>query len=124
MISPGRALVLAAVCAVLSGCQATLHGVQSTGAGGSSTTAAGGVGGSARFSNGSFSVASGPRVSPGAAGGHASLSGGAAAVLIVGLVVADLIHYLVGEPGPRPLPPDEKIMDTCSCYQKPAMGNE
>jgi hypothetical protein len=34
------------------------------------------------------------------------------------LVLADLVNYIAGTSGPKPLAPDERIMETCSCYQK------
>jgi len=54
-----------------------------------------------------------------APGGHLRLSGEAAAILVVGLVLADLLNYIRGEPRPRPLASDARISETCSCYQKP-----
>lgn len=111
-------IALVGVCTAFSGCFVKVHGVESTGGGTATTTTSGQVAGSARFSNGAFAFSSGPRVSPAAPGGQVSLGKGGSAVLIVGLVLADLVHYIAGEPGPKPLPPGERIMDTCSCYKK------
>jgi hypothetical protein len=124
MTSPARIAILVLLPFALSGCFVKVSGLETTGGGTRATTTSTQVAGAARFSHGSASFSSGPRVSPGAPGGHATLGKGAAGVLIVGLVVADLWNYLVGPPQPKPLSPDERIMDTCSCYQKPAMSDE
>jgi hypothetical protein len=111
------------LCLALSGCYMKVGGVESTAGGVHTTTTLSQVAGSARFSNGAaaFSASafsSGQRVSPGATGGQVSLGKGATGVLVVGLVFVDLVSYIVGASAPKPLPPGEKIMDTCSCYQK------
>ena len=124
MNSPARLSILLVLPLVLSGCFAKVSGLETTGGGSSTTTTSSQVAGTARFSHGAASFASGPRVSPGAPGGHATLGKGASGVLIVGLMFADLWNYLVGPSQPKPLSPDEKIMDTCSCYQEPVTGNE
>ena len=120
---PARLSIAVLLSLALSGCYATLHGSQSTGSGATASTTSGHVGGTARFAGGSASFSSGQPVSPNAPGGHLALGKGASAVLIVGLVLADLVNYLSGGPRPTPLPADARIMDTCSCYQEPAMGN-
>jgi hypothetical protein len=124
MAPTARALLLVFLSLSLSGCYVKLHGVESGGGGSHTATASAQTAGTAKFSHGAASFSSGPRVSPSAPGGHASLGKGVSAVLIVGLVVADLVNHIVGPSQPRPLPPDERIMETCSCYQKPAMSNE
>lgn len=106
----------------LSGCFVKVSGLETTSGGTRTTTTSSQVAGTARFSHGAASFSSGPRVSPSAPGGHATLGKAASGVLIVGLVFADLWNYIVGPPQPRPLSPDERIMDTCSCYQKPVNG--
>lgn len=102
----------------LTGCYVKIHGVESTGGGATVTTTSSQAGGTARFSGGQASFSSGPRTSPGATGGHISLGKGASAVVVVGLVFADLLDYIAGTPAPKPLSPDERIMETCSCFQK------
>ena len=120
---PARASLLVLLSLSISGCAVKMHAVETAGGGARSATTSSQVAGSAKFSHGSASFSSGPRISPGAPGGHVSLGKGASAVLIMGLVVADLVNYIAGPAGPRPLPPGERIMETCSCYQKPGTGN-
>jgi hypothetical protein len=124
MIPPARISISLLLPLALSGCFVKVSGLETTGSGSRTTTTSSQVAGTARFSHGAASFSSGPRVSPSAPGGHATLGKGASGVLIVGLVFADLWSYIVGPSQPRPLSPDEKIMDTCSCYQKPVTGNE
>ena len=124
MHSPALALVAVLSCLALSGCYVAVHGVESTSGGSTTTTTSAQVAGAARFSNGVASISSGPRVAPGASGGSVSLGKGASGVLVVGLVVADFLNYMIGVAAPRPLPADARIMETCSCYQKPVTGNE
>ena len=119
-----RAFLLAFLSLSLPGCYAKLHGVETTSGGSRTTTTTAQTAGSVKFSHGAASFSSGPRVSPNAQGGTVSLGRGGTAVLIVGVLLADLMSHIVGSPQPRPLPPGERIMDTCSCYQKPATGNE
>jgi hypothetical protein len=107
------------LCLGLSGCHATLYGNQSTGGGTTTTTTASQVSGSAKFSGGRASFSSGQPISPNAPGGTLKVSGSAAGVLVVGVVLADWFYYMVGPSHPKPLPPDTKIADTCSCYRKP-----
>ncbi|OGA25261.1 MAG: hypothetical protein A3I02_16835 [Betaproteobacteria bacterium RIFCSPLOWO2_02_FULL_67_26] len=108
----------------LTGCYVKLYGNQSTSGGTSTTVTSSQVSGSAKFSGGRVGFSSGPRIPRGAPGGHLKLSGDAAAVLIVGVVIADFLNAIRGEAAPKPLPPDTRIADTCSCYKKPAMGDE
>lgn len=123
MTPAARAFLLVLLPLSLPGCYVKMHAVETTDGGRAATTSSQ-VAGSAAFSHGRASFSSGARVSPGAPGGHVSLGRGASAVLIVGLVLADLVNHLVGPSDPKPLPPGERIMETCSCYQKPAMSNE
>jgi hypothetical protein len=118
MRSAARASLVALLSLSLSGCYVKMHAVETGGGGTRAATASSQVSGGAKFSHGSASFSSGPRGSPSAPGGHLSLGKGASAVLIVGLVVADLVSYIVGPSQPKPLSPDERIMETCSCYQK------
>jgi hypothetical protein len=118
MAPAARASLLAFLSLSLSGCYVKMHAVETAGGGARATTTSSQVAGSAKFSHGGATFSSGPRVSPSAPGGHVSLGKGASAVLIVGLVLADLVNYIAGTSGPKPLAPDERIMETCSCYQK------
>jgi hypothetical protein len=118
MTSPARISLLLVLPLALSGCFVKVSGLETTGGGTRTTTTSTQVAGTARFSHGAASLSSGLRVSPGAPGGHATLGKTASGVLIVGLVFADLWNYIAGPSQPKPLSPDERIMDTCSCFQK------
>lgn len=120
MHAPVRAAVAVIASLALSGCYVNMHGVQTTSGGTTTTTTSTQVKGSASFSGGKASFSSGRVPPPGAPGGHLYLGQGATAVLITGIVLADLFNYIRGVPKPKELPADTKIMDTCSCYQKQA----
>lgn len=109
-------------CLALSGCYTSLYGLQTTSGGVTTTTTASQIRGSASFAGGKASFSSGQVPPPGAPGGHAYLGQGATAVLITGVILADLFNYIRGAPKPKELPADTKIMDTCSCYRKPVTG--
>jgi len=96
-----------------------MYGYQSTGGGATTTVTSSQVGGAAGFSGGRVSFSSGGQpISPNAPGGYARVSGSAAGVLVVGLVLADFLSYFRGEPQPKPLAPGTEIAHTCSCYKK------
>jgi len=122
MAAPARAVIAMLLCLALPGCYVKLYGNQSTGGGTTTTTTSSQVGGSASFSGGRASFSSGQPVSTSAPGGTVRVSGSAAGVLMVGLVIADLVNTIVGQPQPKPLAPDVRIADTCSCYQQPVNG--
>jgi hypothetical protein len=124
MATAVRASLMVLLSLALPGCYAKMHAVETTGGGARTVTTTTQTAGAARFSHGAASFSSGPRIPANAQGGTVSLGKGGSAVLIVGLVLADLVSYIVGPAQPRPLPPGERIMDTCSCYQKPVTGNE
>jgi hypothetical protein len=124
MAALARASLLVFLSLSLAGCYVKMHAVETAGGGTRTTATSSQVAGSAKFSHGRASFSSGQRVSPSAPGGHVSLGKGASAVLIVGLVLADLVNYIAGPAGPKPLAPDERIMETCSCYQKPVTSDE
>lgn len=117
-------MLVAVSCLALPGCYISMHGVQTTSGGTTTTSTSSQVKGSASFAGGKASFSSGRVPPPGAPGGHVYLGQGASAVLITGVVLADLFNYIRGAPGPKELPADTKIMDTCSCYQKQVMGDE
>jgi hypothetical protein len=108
------------LCVALSGCHATLYGNQTTAGGTTTTTTATQVSGSAKFSGGRASFSSGGQPIPAnAPGGTLKVSGGAGGVLVVGVFLSDWFSYAFGGPSQaKPLPPDTKIADTCSCYRK------
>jgi hypothetical protein len=113
-------LTTALLCLALPGCYLSTYGVQSTSGGATTTTTASKVSGSASFPGGRVAFSSGQVPPPGAPGGHAHyLGNGGSALVVTGVVLADFFNYIRGEPRPRELPADTKIMGTCSCYQKP-----
>ncbi|MBI2294610.1 MAG: hypothetical protein HYU76_00855 [Betaproteobacteria bacterium] len=112
-----RAVFAFVLCLPLTGCYVTLHGHQSTGGGVTTTTTSSTVTGSAKASGAKVSFSSGTPVSPSAPGGHVSLGKGASAVLVLGLVIADFVHYFGAKPATQ-AEPREAISETCSCYQK------
>jgi hypothetical protein len=113
-----RAATGALLLLALPGCHATLYGNQSTGGGTTTTTTASHVSGSANFSGGRVSFSSGQPIPANAPGGTLKVSGSAAGVLVVGVAFADWFYYMLGPSQPKPLAPDARIADTCSCYRK------
>lgn len=109
------------LCVPLTGCYVKLYGHESASGGTATATTSSQVTGSAKFSGGRVSFASGRPVSPSAPGGHVSLNRNASAALVVGLIIADVVNYFRAKPeqlaGPR-----ESISHTCSCY-KPVTGD-
>lgn len=122
-----RTVLAFLLCVPLAGCAVTMYGNQSTSGGTTTTTTSSQVSGSVQGANYKASFSSGGHpVSPKASGGYVSASGNAAAVLVVGLVIADLVHYIRGEPQSKPLPPGTAISHTCSCYgyEPPVAGDQ
>jgi len=119
-----RTAIAVLSCLSLSGCFVNLHGVQSTGGGTTTTVTSSQVSGAARFSGGQVAFSSGQVPPRGAPGGQVFLGKGASMFLVAGVVIADLLNYAAGRGEPRPLPGDAKIMETCSCYQKPVSGEQ
>lgn len=104
----------------LSGCHATLSGSQTTANGTTTTVTTTHVSGSTSFAGGRVSFSSGGHPVAPTAGGSVKMSGSAAGVFVVGVVLSDWLYYAFGGPSqPKPLPPDTRIADTCSCYRKP-----
>ncbi|HET7598198.1 MAG TPA: hypothetical protein VFK15_14795 [Burkholderiales bacterium] len=94
-----------------SGCSVALSGESGSGRSATTVATSGSIGVSRARAGASFGAAA-PSTAP---GGHVSLSGGAAAVMVVGLVVADIVNQI----GPRRAPaidPVRPIAHTCSCY--------
>lgn len=108
----------------LPGCYVKMHGAQFSSGGTTTTAASSQVQGTAGFAGGRASFSSGQVPPRGAQGGHLSLGKGASLVLITGIVLADFFNYLRGDSGPRALPADTKIMETCSCYKKEVISDE
>ena len=113
----------ALLCVALSGCHATLYGNQTTANGTTTTTTSTQVSGSTKFSGGKASFSSGGHPIPAnAPGGTLKVSGSTAGVLVVGVAFVDFFYYMIGPSQPKPLAPDTRIADTCSCYRKPVNG--
>ena len=105
----------------LSGCATKFYGYQSSAS--STTVTSSSVAASTSFSNASVSFAYGSPVPPTAPGGHLSVSSSGSSGVLAGVVLFGVLaSYIVGEDGPKPLPPGTKILHTCSCYgyQAPA----
>lgn len=112
-------LALAAACLALSGCSAALSGRQTTGDGTTASATSVGTRGQVGSHSVKASASFGTPPPPGAAGGQLSLSRGAAAVLVVGLLVAEVVNYFMpGSDGhaQSALDPRRPIAGTCSCY--------
>ena len=117
-------LIAVLLCLTLPGCYVNTYGVQSTNGGASTTVTSTQVSGSASFSGGKLAFSSGQVPPPNAPGGHAYLGKNSSALLVTGVVFSDFVNYIRGDPRPKALPAGTKIMDTCSCYKKPVMGDE
>jgi hypothetical protein len=121
MICVKRAVLAAPLCVALSSCTIALHGHQSTSGGVSTTTTSSNLAGGMKASGAKVSFSSGPAVPANAPGGQVVLSRGAAAVLILGLVIADAVNFFSARLGAKPQQlqgPGESIAETCSCYRK------
>lgn len=105
----------------LSGCATTLYGNQSSASG--TTVTSSRVVAVSSGSNASVAFTYGSPVPPTAPGGHLSVSSSGSSSVLAGVVLFGfLASYVVGEEGPKPLPPGTKLLHTCSCYgyQPPA----
>lgn len=125
-MSVPRIAAIALLCLALPGCNATLtaYGNQSTAGGTTTTVTSSHVSGSTNFSGGRVSFSSGQPVPASAPGGHLRLSGSSAAAFVAGVALVDLLYYMVGPSRPKPLAPEAKIADTCSCYKKPVSSEQ
>jgi hypothetical protein len=124
MVTVMRTGIAVLLSLALSGCQTTMYGYQSTSGGATTTATSSQVSGSGQFSGGRVAFSSGGQpISPNASGGYVKLSGSAAGVLVVALVLADFLSYFRGEPQPKPLAPGTEIAHTCSCYKNPVNGD-
>jgi len=124
-VYPARCLTVFLVCLALPGCYMKSYGLQSTGGGSNTTITSSQVVATAKFSNGAAAFSSGQPVSPAAPGGQVALGRSGTAIVAVGLVFAETVHYLgaLFRPGP-PAAPTGSIAETCSCYQKPVTREE
>jgi len=114
-------LFLIALLLLLHGCAVTLHGQQTTGGGQSASTIGSSVQGGARIGNARIGGAFGAPPPANAAGGQISLSRGASAVLVLGVLIAgavDEIGAWFRSPAAARAErlPEEPISQTCSCY--------
>jgi hypothetical protein len=106
-----------ALCLALSGCAVALSGHESTGGGTTSTAVA--THGQASIGSAKVGASFGTPAPAGSAGGQISVSRGASAVLILGLVIAEVANYFSAPPDDVrrfALDPRRSIADTCSCY--------
>lgn len=113
-----RVLMLLPLCLSLSGCYVAYSGHQSSG-GGTTTTATGAaVRGQISTGSAQLGASFGTPPAPGTPGGQVSLSRGASALLLLGLVIGDTLNYLGATPaGSQPSAPRRgSIAETCSCY--------
>jgi hypothetical protein len=122
MVTGARMAIAIVLGLLLSACSVRMYGNQSASGGATATTTSSQISGAASFSHGRAAFSYGQVPPPGAPGGHLRLTGDAVTSLIIGVVIVDLLNYIHGEVGPKPLPPDTRIADTCSCYQKPVSG--
>lgn len=110
----GRVLAAPLVIASLvvqSGCSVALSG--ESGVGRSATAVATRAG--ADFSHARASASFGTPAPGTAPGGHASFSGGAAALVVVGVALAEIVTQIAPRRAPA-LDPGRPIAHTCSCY--------
>jgi hypothetical protein len=121
-----RCLIVLMTCLALPGCYVKSYGIQSAGGGTNSTITSSQVVATAKFSNGAALFTSGQPVSATAPGGQVSLGRNGSAILAVGLVFAEAVHYLGAffSPGRQVAPQPGSIADTCSCYQKQVTHEE
>lgn len=110
------------LCQALAGCAVNLHGNQTAGNGASTTTFASSVNAGAKAGQANFSASFGSPSPPGAVGGQVGFSRGTAAIVILGLVIAETVDFIGSQfSASRPaaltsVAPRASIADTCSCY--------
>lgn len=114
-------LALITVFFLLPGCAVTLHGQQTLGGGQSATTVGSSVQGAARIGNARVGGAFGAPRPAQAAGGQLSLSRGASAVLVLGVLIAGAVDEIGTWFRSPAMPqaerlPEGPISQTCSCY--------
>lgn len=118
-------LPLLLICLMLPGCAVNLHGRQATGAGTSTTVTGSSFSAGASAGQARFGAAFGSPPPQGASGGQIGFSRGAAAVLLVGLVIAETVDFIGAQfrqthgaapAAPPARAPRASIAETCSCY--------
>lgn len=102
----------------LSGCAVALSGQESTGNGHTVSTTAAATRGHVSAGSAKLGASFGTPEPAGAAGGQVSFSRGASAILVLGLVLAEMVNYFgSASEGTQPAPdPGRSIANTCSCY--------
>lgn len=126
-MKPSLAPLAALGCAALCGCTIALHGTESVEAGSRATSGSSAVAGSARVAQARLAFSSGSVPAREIRGARLVLDGEAAALVVIGLVLADLWQRLA-EPAratERAQAPARGIAETCSCYRdgrEPAQG--
>ena len=110
-----RALMLV-LALVLSGCAVALSGHESTGSGGTARATTAATRGHVSIGSAKVGASFGTPAASG--GGQFSFSRGASAVLVLGLVLAEVVNYLASPATGAHLAPDpaRSIASTCSCY--------
>ncbi|MCC7486791.1 MAG: hypothetical protein IT529_17600 [Burkholderiales bacterium] len=122
-----RTFTLALIVAVLPGCAVQTYGGETVGAGGSAVLAGSAVAASVSASGARFAFISGTPVPVGAPGGQLTVaSSSAGGAVLAGVLLAEFLSAIgaVAPPGAKPLPPDTRIMHTCSCYGYQPGGGE
>jgi len=110
-------LMLIAAISVLAGCSVTMYGQQTTGGGSTATTTGSSVRGSTSVGNARIGGAFGALPLSPATGGQATFSGGASAVLVLSVVIAELFSdWFKPAAAPREALAPGGISHTCSCY--------
>jgi hypothetical protein len=117
-----KVFIVLLLCQVLPGCAVNLHGTQAAGNGASTTTLASSVNAGARAGQASVSASFGSSPPAGGAGGQIGFSRGAAAILLLGLVIAETVEFIGSQFSTQQtadrssVVPRASIADTCSCY--------
>jgi hypothetical protein len=106
---------------LLHGCAVTLHGQQTTGGAQSATSVGSSVRGGAHIGNARIGGSFGAPPPANAAGGQLSLSRGASAVLVLGVLIAGAVDEIGTWFRTPAMPQAERlpggpISQTCSCY--------
>ena len=113
-------------CLVLSSCATTMHGEESSRDGATVVAVSAATAATVSSSNASATVVYGTPAPASAPGGHLTLSSSSSSGALAGVIILGVIAgYIVGEEGPKPLPPGTKLLHTCSCYgYKPPVSGE
>lgn len=115
-----KTLAALLIAAALPACTVALHGRQSSGGGTATTSTASSINVNAGGGVGRVHASFGSPAPANATGGQAVFSRGAAAVLVLGLVLVETANHVARgfSPGSRTASPQaSSIADTCSCYR-------